>query len=357
MGSESSRDNYTPHKVTLTNSFYIGVHEVTNAQWEQVMGRNVRSSEASSSQPVTGVNWEDAIEFCRRLSTHSAEQAAGRTYRLPTEAEWEYACRAGTTTQYSFGDNESELGTYGWFNGNSGSQTHPVGQKKPNGWGLYDMHGNVLEWCNDWFIAYPQGATTNPGGPAAGPGRTARGGNYMHKSDVCGSAHRNWFLMSYRYSGLGFRVALSPSGASLQKAETSLEQRLEATPFVASQPEADAEKIGQRHLNAAPGMVCPGLGNKCNHFSGDWSGTWVRRGISNIFDCTMVHGPARETATYVVSLEVKGENVIVRRTQYKSTIYGVRPPEQSDEYIWHFGKDGKSLYDKDPTYSVLVRAE
>ena len=114
---------------------------------------------------------------------------------------------------------------------------------------------------------------------------------------------------------------------------------------------------GTRDVDAAPSMVCPGLGKKCNYYDGDWSGQWVRRGDSNIFDCRMFHGPARETATYVATLEVKGQNVVVRRTKYQSTKYGVRPPEQVDEYVWHFGQDGKSLWWNDPKHSRLERAE
>ena len=140
------------HEVTLTQPFKIGVHEVTQAQYEQVMGVNP-SHFKGANNPVETVSWEDAVEFCRRLSELPAEKAAGHVYRLPTEAEWEYACRAGTTTKYSFGDDESDLGDHAWFLENflenSGTNTHPVGRKGPNAWSLYGMHGNVLEWCQD----------------------------------------------------------------------------------------------------------------------------------------------------------------------------------------------------------------
>jgi len=121
---------------------------------------------------------------------------------------------------------------------------------------------------------------------------------------------------------------------------------------------AKSNAANKKNPEEPENMVCPGLGTKCNYFQGDWSGEWVRRGSSNIFDCTMFHGPARETCTYVASLEVKGESVIVRRTEVKSTIYGVAPAGAVDEYIWHLGKDSKSLYEtKDPTHPRLVRAE
>jgi formylglycine-generating enzyme required for sulfatase activity len=134
----------------------MGVHEVTQAQYEQVMGVNP-SQFKGANNPVETVRWEDAVGFCRNLSELPAEKAAGRVYRLPTEAEWEYACRAGTTTNYSFGYNDSDLGLYAWYAVNSGGRTHPVGGKKPNSWGLYDMHGNVWEWCQDRFAPYPSG--------------------------------------------------------------------------------------------------------------------------------------------------------------------------------------------------------
>ena len=139
-------------------------------------------------------------------------------YRLPTEAEWEYACRAGTTTEYSFGDDVSVLGDFAWFDDNSGSQTHPVGQKRPNGWGLYDMHGNVWEWCSDWHGDYAAGAVRDPAGPASGSIRVLRGGCWYDSAGFCRSAFRIRFYPSYRFSNYGFRLALSPSGASSPEA-------------------------------------------------------------------------------------------------------------------------------------------
>jgi formylglycine-generating enzyme required for sulfatase activity len=130
-------------------------------------------------------------------------------YRLPTEAEWEYSCRAGTTTEYSFGDRESELGDYAWYDENSGGTTHPVGGKKPNPWGLYDMHGNVWEWCQDWHDYYPSGPVTDPTGPVSGSLRVGRGGNWISISDYCRSADRIWRTPDSRLSHYGFRVLRS----------------------------------------------------------------------------------------------------------------------------------------------------
>jgi len=217
MGDAAGSSEEKPHRVTLTKPFYMGVHQVTNAQWKQVMG-SVPSQRQQADGPVEQVRWEDAVEFCRKLSLLPAERKAGRVYRLPTEAEWEYACRAGTTTKYSFGDDERLLGDYGWFDGNSGKQTHPVGLKKPNAWGLYDMHGNVWEWCSDWYGDYSDGPVTDPKGPSSGSHRVPRGGGWYDTARFCRSAVRLRSFLSYSHINLGFRLALSPSGAKSPEA-------------------------------------------------------------------------------------------------------------------------------------------
>jgi serine/threonine protein kinase len=176
-------------------AFSIGVYEVTQQQYEAVMGSNP-SNFKRANNPVENVSWDDAVAFCLKLSALPAEKAARRVYRLPTESEWEYACRAGTTTEYSFGDHEQDLGKYAWFKDNSGSRTHLVGEKLPNGWGLYDMHGNVWEWCSD----------------AEGSDRVLRGGCFGNDAADCRTAVRNPRGPSLRYSCNGFRLALSPSG-------------------------------------------------------------------------------------------------------------------------------------------------
>ena len=196
------------HKVTLTKPFKMGVHEVTQAQYKQVMGLNP-SKFIGADNPVDTVSWEDAVEFCRKLSELPAEKAAGNVYRLPTEAEWEYACRAGTTTKYSFGDDESDFGEFGWCVENSGKTPHPVGGKQPNAWGLYDMHGNVYEWCQDWYGDYPSGSVTDPSGATSSSLRVVRGGSWIGSADGCRSASRGWNLPSNRNGNLGFRVVRS----------------------------------------------------------------------------------------------------------------------------------------------------
>jgi formylglycine-generating enzyme required for sulfatase activity/tetratricopeptide (TPR) repeat protein len=173
MGSsDSDRDALPIEKpqcrVRITKPFYLGVYEVTQAQYLKVMGNNP-SYFRGESLPVESVSWKDAMAFCKRLSNLPTERSAGRTYRLPTEAEWEYACRAGTNTAYSFGDDVIALGDYAWCEKNANGTSHPIGQKKPNAWGLYDMHGNVIEWCADWldFDLRHKSFVEDPVGPAS----------------------------------------------------------------------------------------------------------------------------------------------------------------------------------------------
>jgi formylglycine-generating enzyme required for sulfatase activity len=205
------------HRVNISKGYYLGVMEVTQEQYEYLMGTNpshfqkrvIRKSD-SSIYPVEWVSWEDAVEFCKRLSDLPEEKEAGRVYRLPTEAEWEYACRAGSKTAFGFGESAKSLGGYAWFAGNSNSQTHPVGEKKPNAWGIYDMHGNVWEWCSDWYGAeYPKGIVGDPAGPREGSYRVARGGSWDDKAAGCRSAVRGGSTPDDRRNSYGFRVAMS----------------------------------------------------------------------------------------------------------------------------------------------------
>ena len=223
MGSPESeeirRHDETQHQVTISKDYSLSVTEVTQGQYEKVMGTNpswfqksrVHGSD-SSRYPVEQVSWEDAVEFCKKLSDLPQEKAAGRVYRLPTEAEWEYACRAGSKTAYSFGESSKSLGDYALYGENSNGQTHPVGEKKANAWGLYDMHGNVWEWCSDWDGDYPKGAVSDPVGPREGSFRVFRGGGWYYEAALCRSAYRLRIDPSSRSNSLGFRLALSPSG-------------------------------------------------------------------------------------------------------------------------------------------------
>ena len=221
MGSpveeEGRYDNEVQHKVTISRDYYLGVTEVTQGQYEKVMGTNpskfqkqVILNKDSSMYPVEKVSWEDAVSFCKRLSELPDEKTAGRVYRLPTEAEWEYACRAESETAFHFGGSSKLSDDFAWF-GNSNKQTHPVGQKKPNAWGLYDMHGNVFEWCGDWFNEYPKGAVSDPTGPKEGVLRVNRGGSWEFGAASGRSATRFFTAPFGRGDWIGFRVALSSS--------------------------------------------------------------------------------------------------------------------------------------------------
>jgi len=219
--SEKGRyENETQHEVTISKDYYLGVYEVTQAQYEKVIGRNPSHFQgegiegSNSNHPVEEVSWWDAVEFCKKLSDLPEEKKAGRVYHLPTEAEWEYACRAGSKTAYSFGESSKSLGDYAWFGDNSNDQTHPIGKKKSNAWGLYDMHGNVWEWCSDWYGEYPNGAVSDPVGPRPRKGshRVIRGGSWCHEAAYCRSAYRYRYVPQDRDDLFGFRVALRPSG-------------------------------------------------------------------------------------------------------------------------------------------------
>lgn len=212
MGQEGGFSNGKPHRVTLTKPFYIGVYEVTNAQWRAVM-QTVPSLRKEATGPVEQVSREDALQFCLKLSALPAERAAGRTYRLPTAAEWEYACRAGTSTAYSFGDDQSLLKDYGWFKMNSEGRSQAVGTKKPNAWGLYDMHGNVWEWCSDYHGEIASTSAIDPHGPASGSLGVIRGGCWDVDAVHCLSAGHYGFTVGDRNRDLGFRLALGPSKA------------------------------------------------------------------------------------------------------------------------------------------------
>ena len=209
MGSPESerepRPDETLHQVTLTRPFQIGVCEVTQSQYEKVIGADP-SSIKGPDNPVEQITWDAAAEFCRRLSALPTEKAAGHVYRLPTEAEWEYSCRAGTTTAYSFGNETSQLVDFAWAKENSGEKPQPVGQKKPNAWGLFDMHGNVWEWCQDWQGDLPSGAVTDPQGPSIGTNRADRGGCWSDTPEYLRAGLRGYLLPTARGSSLGFRV-------------------------------------------------------------------------------------------------------------------------------------------------------
>ena len=193
-------DDETQHKVTITKPFYMQSTSVTQEQWQSVMESNP-SYFKGENLPVEQISWNDVQEFIQRLN-----QRDEGVYRLPTEAEWEYCCRAGSQSAFYFGDNEAELDDYAWYEKNSNGQTHPVGQKKPNAWGLYDMHGNVYEWCQNWYDDYPSKVVCDPQGPPKGVYRVYRGGGWYLEARYARSAFRNGYSPDFRYSALGFRL-------------------------------------------------------------------------------------------------------------------------------------------------------
>ena len=188
------------HQVTLTKSFYMGKYEVTQEQWQAVMGSNP-SDTRGARLPVTNISWIDCQDFIKKLN---AKTKGGN--RLPTEAEWEYACRAGTKTEYSFGDSITKRdANYG-----PGGKSVAVGSYKPNGFGLYDMHGNVREWCEDWMADYPSGEVIDPKGPLTGDNRAVRGGTFHDTISSAHSSSRCGNLPTDRHYHFGFRLARTP---------------------------------------------------------------------------------------------------------------------------------------------------
>ena len=220
MGSPESEpgrvDNEIQHTVRIAKAFYMSRTPITQAQWKAVMGNNP-SNFKGDDLPVENVSWNDAVEFCQKLS-----QRDHKKFRLPTEAEWEYACRAGTTTEYNSGNGTAALDKVGWYSGNStyipvqsfffrttmptGPGTHPVAQKSANAWGLYDMHGNVWQWCSDYFGEY-SGDAENPTGATQGSFRVLRGGSWRYRPQFCRSAYRSINGAGSRGNIIGFRIA------------------------------------------------------------------------------------------------------------------------------------------------------
>jgi len=214
----------TQHQVTLTQGYHMQTTPVTQGQWEAVMGDNPSYfDECGDDCPVERVSWHDAQDFITALN----QQEGTTGYALPTEAQWEYAARAGSTTAFANGQitetgsgYDPVLDSMGWYRYNShadhstlflsGRGTHPVAQKDPNAWGLYDMHGNVWEWIADWYGTYPSSAVTDPTGPSSGTYRVMRGGSWRNNARYCRSAYRDYSSPGRRYYACGFRLVLLP---------------------------------------------------------------------------------------------------------------------------------------------------
>jgi formylglycine-generating enzyme required for sulfatase activity len=208
MGSADSEEgrfqNEGPqHEVTIRRAFYMGKVPVTQAQWRVVMGTEP-SRFKGNDLPVESISWDDAAEFCRRLSANERQK-----YELPTEAQWEYACRAGSAGRFAFGDSDATLDRYAWYEDNSEGKAHPVGQKKANAWGLHDMHGTVWEWCQDWCAEYPGESATDPSGPDSGVQRVIRGGGWRGIARYCRSAARYGSIPGNRGVNVGLRLVMT----------------------------------------------------------------------------------------------------------------------------------------------------
>ena len=223
MGSPASEDGHesdeTEHRVTLGSHYWMGETEVTQGQWEAVMGSNPSHFTGDPALPVENVSWEDAQGLIKALNTRCA-LPAGWKWALPSEAQWERACRGGSTTATAYGDSLSSAqanfrGDFPYGGAAKGSwleKTAPVKSYKANAYGLHDMHGNVWEWCADWYGAYPAGAATDPAGPNSGSGRVLRGGSWYSDGSYCRSATRYWNAPDIRSHDSGFRLAAVPAG-------------------------------------------------------------------------------------------------------------------------------------------------
>ena len=221
MGSPDSEkdrslDEGPQHQVRISQPFYIGKTEVTQGQWQAVMGNNPSNFKGDDRLPVETVSWDDCQAFCQKLNARMEGANARWRVRLPTEAEWEYACRAGTSTPFSFGATISPAqvnydGNNPYGSGKKGEfrqKTMPVGSFPANAWGLHDMHGNVWEWCQDWHGAYASSAQVDPGGPNSGTDRVLRGGCWYDRAVGCRSAPRHWGAPVLRGDGIGLRVVV-----------------------------------------------------------------------------------------------------------------------------------------------------
>ena len=230
MGDDGGEEDERPARTVRVDAFYMDKCEVTQEAYEALMGKNPSKAKAPD-KPVEQVSWYNATRYCNMRSLREGLEPcydadtldcdfSASGYRLPTEAEWEYACRAGTGTKYSFGNGPADLGRYGWFEGNSGNATHPVGRKQANPWGLHDVHGNVAEWCHDAYddAYYGVAPGENPTGPPAGDERVLRGGSWQSSEDVCRSSARysdapGFADVCFGYDAYGFRCVKAATGA------------------------------------------------------------------------------------------------------------------------------------------------
>ena len=270
------------HHVRLTRPFYMGRHLVTQEEYQWVMGANPSEFSATGKSkdkvagedtkrfPVENVSWDDAVEFCNRLLSMTAEKVAERQYLLPTEAQWEYACRSGNTGRFSFSSGrggitkeseEQELFDYAWFINNSGARPHAVDGRRASPWGMYDMYGNMEEWCQDWYDKdyYAKSPVDDPAGPPGGSGRVLRGGSWLHYAWKCRSAIRTMEDPGTRWRDIGFRVCLEfpekPAAAPAEPIVPAKPVRLDLKPDTKAWDLKPASPLNQASLVLKPAVI------------------------------------------------------------------------------------------------------
>ena len=314
MGSpdsdNTSRGEKPQHRVRITKPLYLGKYLVMQEQWQTVMGNNP-SHFKGPKNPVERVSWDDCQQFFDKLNAKS--RPGGGKFRLPTEAQWEYACRSGSTEKYCFGDDEAQLGEYAWYTKNAGGQTHPVGEKKPNAWGLYDMHGNVWEWCQDWYNGeyYAHSLADDPTGSATGSIRMLRGGGWGSAAGLCRSAGRNVYAPGVRDDDLGLRVSLVPADTDdVPRLAGSLKLQSVA-PQIVEQRKLLSVTVTPENADAWRGKVRYGLGPQAplgariDSSSGEFSWTPPADQATGKYDVTVsAQGPDGQSAqtTFVVTV-------------------------------------------------------
>ncbi len=321
------------HRVRITKPFYLGKYEVTQEQWQAVMGNNP-SYFKGPKNPVEQVSWDDCQQLLKRLN----EQVGGK-FSLPTEAQWEYACRAGSMARYCFGDDEEQLDEYAWYKGNAKMKTHPVGKKKSNAWGLYDVHGNVFEWCQDWVDGgyYANSPTDDPTGPTTGSGRVASGGCWAADAVFCGFAyHGGGPSPGTRTPALGLRVSLVLAESQVEAARKQLRlRRLAPQTVEVGKPLTVAMSVEnpdawKGKLRYSLGPQCP-AGTTVNAETGEFAWTPPPDQAAGLYDVIVsAQGPDGQTAqtTFVVTVKAKagreeakfGKQIRVFEVQIRSVL-------------------------------------
>ncbi len=337
------------HRVRITKPFYLGTYLVTQQEYQRVMGTNPSEFSATGKGkdkvagqdtmrfPVEQVSWDHAVEFCRKLSNLSEENVAGRLYRLPSEAQWEFACRAGNPGRYGFSSgrtavpkeyDEHELSDYGWFGGNSAGMPHAVGGKKPNGWALYDMHGNVWEWCQDWYEMeyYANSPTDDPGGPPKGSGRVARGGGWDIPARHCRSADRLNHEAEPRALGLRVALVLADNPGRLKTAPST------ESSVLSTQPAVPTNNLQPQRFVDVLSRVDPKRHRVI--------GSWTREGVS-LSNCSAIY-----SSRVFVPVAVRGEYDLriefTRRESDKSV--GIIAPVGTHVLVFQLSPGGRDWW-------------